>query len=136
MASTSKRSVPGLPPMASSAPAAGECPPRYSSSTGAPATKAHQTKEPPRLLGGPSVSLLICCSTGDCFVPDHGISTNAADRASVGPSACGTGGRRSSALTIRVWSVLSSCLTFRRLRQQLAHELRYQVSPSPPRRML
>jgi hypothetical protein len=36
-ASTLKRSVPGLPPMASSSPAAAVCPPRYSSSTGAPA---------------------------------------------------------------------------------------------------
>ena len=36
----SKRSVPGLPPTASSSPAAGVCLPRYSSSTGAPATKA------------------------------------------------------------------------------------------------
>jgi hypothetical protein len=49
--STLKRSVPGPPPMASSSPAADVYPPRYSSSTAAPATKAHQTKEPPQACG-------------------------------------------------------------------------------------
>jgi hypothetical protein len=38
--STSKRSVPGLPPTASSSPAPAGCLPRYWSSTGAPATEA------------------------------------------------------------------------------------------------
>ena len=66
--------------MASSSPAADGCQPRYSSSTGAPATKAHQTKEPPRLLGISSVSLLTFPSTGDCFLPDHELSTNGADQ--------------------------------------------------------
>jgi hypothetical protein len=80
------RSTPRLPPMTSSSPAADVCLPRSSSSTVAPVAAAAKPNEPSRLGAIFFSSWLTCPSTGKCFVPDHGLSTDGSDRASEGRS--------------------------------------------------
>ena len=69
--STSKRSVHGLPPTASSSPAA-VLRAWYSSSTVTQATEARQTKSTAPLVGRFLVSTLTFSSAGNYIVPRHG----------------------------------------------------------------
>jgi hypothetical protein len=61
-----------LPPTASSSPM-DVCLPRYSSSTGAQATEARQTKRTAPSAGRLLVSTLTFSSAGNYFVPRHGL---------------------------------------------------------------